>query len=566
MDEDLLTDEQYVCFDMFKNGQNIFITGPGGVGKSFLIQMFLSYCKLSNRNIQVCALTACAALLLGQKAKTIHSWSGLGYCEGDLNTIIKKAKQSRQAKRNWKKVKTLIIDEVSMMNCTMLIALEKLARDIRGSTDIFGGIQVIFCGDFYQLPPITKYGEKMTFCFEDPLWKKIFPYDQQIKLSTIFRQKDKDYLGILSEVREGIISDKNLELLRSRIVDSIPESVTQIYPKRHSVDSMNKIKFDELETPIYNFKMTIHTESTHYCKTMKPIEQEMSSKYNRLNAESKKRELNSLIKLSRCISELSLKVGSLVMFIANISIENGIVNGTQGIIYDFIGENNQPRIKLTNGEIRRIPIHSWQSEEYPNIIIKQYPVVLAWATTIHKIQGSSLDSAIMDLGNNIFEAGQIYVALSRVRSLQGLYLINFNPNLITTNKKVIKFYKSIPEIEVEVEVEEEIIDNKTIQEAKVNKDNNVQNSSVCNSPKIIMNKSNYADNKLYIKLKEYRLEKSRQHKIAPYCIFNNRSLEELTEKHPKTMNLLEFIHGFGDSRIQKYGKDIIDICTQIESN
>ena len=550
MDEDCLTDEQYVCLDMFKKGQNIFITGPGGVGKSFLIQMFISYCKLSNRNIQVCALTACAALLLGQKAKTIHSWSGMGYCEGDVNTIIKKAKQSRQAKKNWKKVKTLIIDEVSMMNCTMLIALEKLARDIRDSTDIFGGIQVIFCGDFYQLPPITKYGEKMTFCFEDPLWKKIFPHENQIKLSTIFRQKDKDYLAILAEVREGMISEKNLELLRSRIIDIKPESVTQIYPKRHSVDSMNKIKFDELDSPIYTFKINILTETKQYCKTMKPIEQDIYYKYNRLNTESKKREINTLINLSRCLSDLSLKVGSLVMFIANISIENGIVNGTQGIIHDFVGEDNQPRIKLTNGVIKRIPLHCWQSEDYPNITIKQYPIVLAWATTIHKIQGTSLDSAIMDLGNNIFEAGQIYVALSRVRSLQGLYLTNFNPNLITTNKKVIKFYKSIPEIEVEVEEEEEeIIDNKTNKEVEV---------------KIVKddNKDKYVNNDLYIKLKAYRLEKMKEYKIAAYCIFNNRTLEEITEKQPKSIMQLGSIYGFGDSKIEKYGKDIIDICNK----
>ena len=557
MDEDCLTDEQYVCLDMFKKGQNIFITGPGGVGKSFLIQMFISYCKLSNRNIQVCALTACAALLLGQKAKTIHSWSGMGYCEGDVNTIIKKAKQSRQAKKNWKKVKTLIIDEVSMMNCTMLIALEKLARDIRDSTDIFGGIQVIFCGDFYQLPPITKYGEKMTFCFEDPLWKKIFPHENQIKLSTIFRQKDKDYLAILAEVREGMISEKNLELLRSRIIDIKPESVTQIYPKRHSVDSMNKIKFDELDTPTYTFNINIHTETKQYCKTMKPIEQEIYCKYNRLNAESKKREINTLIKLSRCISDLSLKVGSLVMFIANISIENGIVNGTQGVIYDFVGEDNQPRIKLTNGEIRRVPLHCWQSEDYPNITIKQYPIILAWATTIHKIQGSSLDNAIMDLGNNIFEAGQIYVALSRVRSLQGLYLINFNPNLITTNKKVIKFYKSIPEIEVEVEEEFEVNDTNKEENIK-NKDNCTQNIS--NKSTYIANK--YVNNELYIKLKAYRLEKAKKYKIAAYCIFNNRTLEEMTEKQPKSIMQLGSIYGFGDSKIEKYGKDIIDICNK----
>tara|TARA_B100000989_G_C19222132_1_gene336300 strand:- start:143 stop:559 length:417 start_codon:yes stop_codon:yes gene_type:complete len=138
------------------------------------------------------------------------------------------------------------------------------------------------------------------------------------------------------------------------------------------------------------------------------------------------------------------------MITANIHLEEGIANGTQGIIVGF-SNNHLPLVKFKSNMTRAIGYHTWQSEDYPTITIRQLPMELAWATTIHKMQGASLDTAIMDLGPDIFEAGQIYVALSRVKSLEGLYLINFDPNVIKINKKVKKFYKTIPKIKIEIE-------------------------------------------------------------------------------------------------------------------
>ena len=206
MNLDLLTDEQYYAFEEFKAGNNLFITGPGGVGKSFLIDLFVKHCKKVNKSVQVCALTGCASVLLGQHAKTIHSWSGIGLCKGENEEIIERITQSWPLKTRWKNIRVLIIDEVSMMSKKMLVILEDLGRYFQKQLKPFGGIQVIFCGDFYQLPPVCKSTNSYTnntnntnntntndeslFCFEAPVWREIFTLDQHIQLTKIFRQKE----------------------------------------------------------------------------------------------------------------------------------------------------------------------------------------------------------------------------------------------------------------------------------------------------------------------------------------------------------------------------------------
>ena len=468
MDLDQLTDEQYLAFEEFKAGHNLFITGPGGVGKSFLINLFVMHCNQVGKNVQVCALTGCAAILLGLHAKTIHSWSGIHYCKGPKDDIIKRVNKSWPIKSRWKKTRVLIIDEVSMMSKKMLIILEELGRRIRNQPSPFGGIQVVFCGDFYQLPPVCKdRSDDSLFCFEAPVWKKLFALDKHIQLTKIFRQKDPRYLELLAEIREGTISGDNIQLLRERIEVTKPENITQLFPLRASVDHVNKTKYSELANQETTYALVPNYNMERYCRTGAQIDSDKLRKCRGLNEEQRGRELERLYKQANCMKKLTLKKGTYIMCIANIALEQGIANGTQGIVEDFVGVDNAPLIRFNNGTVKTLSRYCWQSEDYPTIGFKQYPVVLAWATTIHKMQGSSLEQAIMDLGSNVFEAGQIYVGLSRVKSLEGLYLTKFNPRVIKTNPKVREFYRQLPTLDIEVEeVEEEEVEEEVEEEAE----------------------------------------------------------------------------------------------------
>ena len=188
-----------------------------------------------------------------------------------------------------------------------------------------------------------------------------------------------------------------------------------------------------------------------------------------MTATEKEYEINSLLSSAQCSEHLKLKVGSLVMCTANIDMENGICNGSQGIIIDLVGQDKSPKIRFSNGVIMLMPKHHWQSTDYPSIAIKQYPLQLAWALTIHKIQGATLNMAQMDVGTSIFEYGQTYVAMSRVKSLDGLYLSDFNPNKIRANPAVLQFYKTIPEIEyIEADEAEPVSTEIKIEEVETN--------------------------------------------------------------------------------------------------
>ena len=560
MDESSLTDEQYYVLDQFKEGNNLFITGPGGVGKSHLINTLVHYCNSVNKPVQVCALTGCAAVLLGGKTKTIHSWSGINFCDGKNSELITKALSRYIIKRNWKKTQVLIVDEVSMMSKKMLMVLEEMARDARNSVKVFGGIQVVFCGDFYQLPPVCKdKSDNSKFCFEANIWSTIFPLDQHIQLTHIFRQKDKTYLELLSQVREGTISAKNIKILKERMHIAKPKGITQLSPIKSRVNSINADKFSDLVTDEHECIMAVEYDMDKYIRSGKSIEPELLNKGRFLPPAQKEMAVNKLLTNSKGEKVLVLKVGSFVMCTANIDMENGICNGSQGTIIDFI--ENSPVIKFNNGITKTLSKHCWQSVDYPTIIIKQYPLQLAWAITIHKMQGATLESAVMDLGNNVFENGQIYVALSRVKSLEGLYLTEFNPRVITTNPKVRAFYKKIPPLNLEVEyVSEEEGGEPLTEESYIEPEVKEPAQKPAQKPAPIIDEA-ILNSKLYKDLQTYRTTTSKEKEIPPYCIFDNKTMALLTTECPTTLQELLNIKGIGKAKGEQYGTDIINICT-----
>jgi len=436
-----LNEEQKAVLDEVDAGHNVFVTGPGGTGKTFLIHHIRKHIEAKGKKVAITSLTGMASLLLGSGARTIHSWSGIGIgnrsVEDYFNFIKIKHKKAREA---WRSVNTLIIDEISMMSDEFFEKLDALARLIRWCPNKpFGGIQLLCFGDFYQLPPINT-----KFVFESAKWNEVL--DSIVPLETIYRQKDPVFQKILNEVRVGIVSDETDALLKSRLgLDFSKEEIqpTKIFTRRDNVDKINKESLDKIEKEAKTYKIT--TIGT-------------------VSSESIKNALERMDNSAQYDKELVLKVGAQVMLIANIDQEQGLVNGRLGIVtgfkeahVDIVEKENKNGImvkvsvqipekvcvRFKNGQIVEIGAHEWLLEDNESIGRKQIPLILAYAITIHKCQGSTLDSAYIDIGSSVFEYGQAYVALSRVKSIDALYLHAYSRNAIRAHPKVIKYYNSI---------------------------------------------------------------------------------------------------------------------------
>lgn len=437
--------EQQIAFEKFTRGENLFITGPGGTGKTKLIEHFVKHAEMNKKKCQVCALTGCASLILPCKARTIHSWSGIKVLKGNKQDVIRSVLHNKNAMNSWKKINILIVDEVSMMSKKIFDILEELACISRANTHPFGGIQVVFVGDFFQLPPVSNgiNDGSDKFCFESSKWFRVFPMSNHVELKTIFRQSDPEYIEILLEIRKGTISEKNIQILQKYIRRTKPEDFIfpiKLFPVKNKVNFINQKMFDKIEDEVFHFECIISTDLKTYVDTGFPFPLEVMERCKYLNETQKKSEIEKLTK-----ENISLKKGANVMCTYNLDMDNGICNGSQGVVIDFLKQSDKciPVVKFYNGIVMNVGVKMTQSDDFPCIAVGQIPLCLSWAMTIHKIQGSTINSAEIDVGNSIFEYGQIYVALSRIKSLDGLYLLNFNPNKIKANPKVIDFYQNV---------------------------------------------------------------------------------------------------------------------------
>jgi len=435
-----LSKEQQIAFDKYVKGHNIFITGPGGSGKSALIRKIKEHCK---KEIQVCALTGCAAVLLNCKAKTLHSWSGIGLGNGTIEQNIKKIIGSRYKRDMWKETDVLIVDEVSMLSLKLFNMLNEIGKAVRKNYRPFGGIQLIFSGDFYQLPPVGNKDEPDTqrFCFESFDWNTIFKQDCQIQLVKIFRQTDEIYSSILNQIREGKIKKRTNDILLQYVGREADENLvvepTKLFPTKNKVEYINNSKMSALdsEEKDYIVKQVLDLEMT-------AEEKRMRLQYTKEDIQT---ELDFLSGNLICDKNIKLKIGSQVMCVVNIQMPNDemICNGSQGIVIKFCPTTSFPIVKYNNGVEMMMARHIWLSENIPGVGVSQVPLILAWALTIHKSQGATLDTAEIDVGSGIFECGQTYVALSRVKSLNGLYLTSFDAGRIKINRKVKEYYEAL---------------------------------------------------------------------------------------------------------------------------
>ena len=431
--------EQQQAFDLFKKRKNLFISGPAGTGKTYLIKQIYNYC-VENKILAYCtALTGCAALLLNEcNAITLHSYAGLGI-NPTINNInqkyeLMKSKYQGVIQR-WRSTRVLIVDEISMLDPVYFECIDYIARKITKIDRAMGGIQVIFLGDFYQLPSITNEKGNKRFCFNSPLWDELFDNSTILLKQNMRAKNDIVLTTMLDNIRIGNISESFIKILKERVIseDDIQKMEVKpirIVPRRATAEYINNKNINKLSGDIYRFQPKVSV-----------------SKQANLNKRTINCEIEKIEKNSNYIVDLKLKVGTNVMLIKNMDISLKLVNGSMGVVTD-IGKrsvnhkNNYITVKFANGITTDIKREIWKNKT-ETVSISQYPLIPAYAITIHKIQGQTLDMVCADVGSGIFECGQGYVALSRVKHLNDLYLTNFDEKAIYSNNIVKEYYRDI---------------------------------------------------------------------------------------------------------------------------
>jgi ATP-dependent DNA helicase PIF1 len=413
---------------ILKTGANVFLTGEPGSGKTHTVNRYVAW--LRERGIQpaVTASTGIAATHIN--GHTIHSWSGIGIRRDLTASDLKRIAGNPRVANRIRSAHTLIIDEISMLSASTFRVAEASCRHVRGVPAPFGGLQVVLVGDFFQLPPVVARAEaemeqvdvdgnrlfdmrprvssSSVFAFNSPVW-------DSLKLNTCYlseqyRQDDPVFLNMLSAIRSGKVSADHRALLESRFAKEVADGVTQFFSHNADVDRVNALKLAKLPGEAHTFEM-----------------------------ESRGPE-NLIERLVRgCLSpeKLSLKIGAQVMFTKNDILRRQFVNGTIGKVIGFGTVDGAPIVQTAKGQIVTTEPSEWGIEEGNKVLaqITQIPLRLAWAITVHKSQGMSLDAAHMDL-SDAFEHGQGYVAISRVRTLAGLSLAGFNDRALEVHPDI----------------------------------------------------------------------------------------------------------------------------------
>ncbi|OGI34307.1 MAG: hypothetical protein A2259_05115 [Candidatus Moranbacteria bacterium RIFOXYA2_FULL_43_15] len=395
--------KQRTALDILKMGHNVFLTGPAGSGKTFLLNQYIGYLKGKNIGVAVTASTGIAATHMN--GQTIHSWSGLGIKDVFTEADFSKLKSRHFIKQRLKKTKVLIIDEISMFHAHQLDIVNSICKRFKEPFLPFGGLQVILCGDFFQLPPVAKYGRKACFVIESGAWAETNP--KICYLEEQHRQEDKKMLKILNDIRSRTCDTETMGMILSRENQPIKNSIapTKLFTHNANVDAINDFELQKIEEEPREFHMT-------------------STGIENL--------VNTIKKGCLAPEKLILKKGAVVMFVKN-NFERGYVNGTLGKVTGF-EESGLPIIQTLLGKtIIAIP-EKWSIEENDVTLasVTQVPLRLAWAITVHKSQGMTLDAVEMDLSKS-FEYGMGYVALSRVRRLDGIKLLGINEVALEVN-------------------------------------------------------------------------------------------------------------------------------------
>jgi ATP-dependent DNA helicase PIF1 len=412
--EIILNEEQEAALSAFQEGKNIFLTGPAGTGKSVTLRKMMEYCEMKDLQYGVTATTGSAAFLIG--GRTIHSFLNLGLGKDSAKNIFEYVRRNRpHTVKKLRALKVLIIDEISMLDDQLFNKISEYLSLVRYNSDPFGGLQIVLTGDFCQLEPVSG-----DYCFKSETWGKC-------KLNTIYLTKmirqdgDVKFQKMLMKLRFGICSDKTFERL-SKLKDNQITNIkpTILYSKNYDVDKINNAEYKKLidsGAEKKNYKLQL--------PTIKKYQDKATTWLNSLDIPE----------------EIEVCVGCQVVVLANMDPCNGIVNGTRGCITEL--KNKSVIIKRVDGSSYEIEYHKNISVDDNLVYISYLPVKLAYALTIHKSQGMTLDAIEIDIGDNIFAAGQAYTALSRAQSLSSICIKSISKKSFITKDSVLEFYNSI---------------------------------------------------------------------------------------------------------------------------
>jgi len=420
--------EQRAAYEAIVAGKNIFLTGPGGTGKSFLLNVIYETIR---KKVALTAMTGCAAMLIHPKAKTLHSWASIGLAKDSAPLLISSIKKSRRSVMRWMSADILVVDEVSMMTPDLFEKLNDVAKSIRKCQLLFGGLQLVFVGDFFQLPPVSKEKD-VPFVFESPLWKDTFITHE---LTQIVRQKDPIFQEVLQEARQGELTKKSLKILSKRISIDFKDNAikpTMLFTRRAEVDHINMSHLRKLITERKTFKASTEFLPIAQTDGYKPDNPDIVRAIQKLDSDAS------------YTNELTLAIGAQVMLLIN-KPDLMLVNGSRGVVNGYKEVEGQwlPVVEFRNGTKIPIEPNTWELPDFPGVLRKQIPLRLAYAITIHKAQGATLDCALIDVGDSTFEFGQAYVALSRVKDLDSLYIHDLDSGAFRAHPKVKEFYSVI---------------------------------------------------------------------------------------------------------------------------
>lgn len=415
-----LNTKQNTAYCQMAMGKNIFLTGPGGVGKSTIIKLFVQMHSQSKK-IAITSTTGTSALLIN--GVTMHSFLGIGLGKGSVGSMSKKIMQFPKMKKRWTELDVLIIDEISMLSPELFDKIEEMGRIIRRNNKPFGGIQLILSGDFCQLPCI----DSDDFCCHSKSWSSCI--ENIICLTEIIRQTDIIFQNCLNSIRLGELTNEVINTLDSRVgvklINEFGITPTKLYPLNWNVDTVNNSELDKLadneDIEFFEYNMEIKVEQ---------------------HVKDKQAAKDKYKKHCSAPEVVQLCVGAQVMLLYNLSLESKLANGSRGVVVRFV--NDLPVVKFLNGIECVIDYHIWEVEEMDLRTMKiiQMPLKPAYAISIHKSQGSSLDYVEVDL-TDVFEYGQAYTALSRVKNLEGLSIIGYDIDKIRTHPKAIEFYRNL---------------------------------------------------------------------------------------------------------------------------
>uniref|UniRef100_A0A8C8B7S8 ATP-dependent DNA helicase PIF1 n=1 Tax=Otus sunia TaxID=257818 RepID=A0A8C8B7S8_9STRI len=408
-----LSAEQEAVLGAVRSGKSIFFTGCAGTGKSFLLKKIVG--SLPPKSTYATASTGVAACHIG--GTTLHAFAGIGSGKAPLEQCIQLAERPG-VRQHWLACQHLIIDEISMVDGKFFDRLEAVARAVRKRDEPFGGIQLIICGDFLQLPPVCKANEETKFCFQAKSWRKCIHINME--LTEVRRQTDKTFVSLLSAVRLG------------RCTEEVTRQLMQTATNRSERDG------------ILATRLCTHKDDVEI--TNERCLQQLSGEVHTFEALDSDPMLVKLIDAQCPVGgRVELKLGAQVMLAKNLDVSQGLVNGARGVVVGFESEQKGlPKVRFLCGVTQVIKMEKWVFKGPSGVHLsrQQLPLKLAWAISIHKSQGMSLDCVEISL-SRVFETGQAYVALSRARSLAGLRVLDFDPKVVRADPSVLQFYRQL---------------------------------------------------------------------------------------------------------------------------